>query len=246
MFLSRTRQKSFNKLKTVIFDLLRLQDVVDLRDKEQLELSMGFRGQFDEHRRFQIELLKAQGLTPSDHLLEIGCGPLTGGIPVIDYLETGNYIGVDIRSAVLDLAYKEIGKAGLSAKNPRLIYSSSFGLSELAGRVFDCIFSFSVLYHLDDKLLSAYFGAVRKFLKPNGICIANVNTVHEGGIWLEFPFLKRSIEQYGELAAAQGLKARCLGEIQDFGFRLAGAERHNQVLSFRLNDGASALRKAPP
>src|SRR5437667_11948751 len=107
MLLHRTRQRIAYKTKAFIFDLAGLHEVVDVREKNRLEDSMGFRGKFDEHRRFQMALLKEQGLIPSHKFLEIGCGPLTGGIPIIEYLEPGNYIGIDIRSSVLDLSWKE-------------------------------------------------------------------------------------------------------------------------------------------
>ena len=239
MLLARTRQKMVYNLKAFIFDMANLQPMLDLRDKHRLEDSMGFRGQFDEHRRFQISLLKERGLAPSHHLLEIGCGPLTGGIPIIAYLEPGNYVGIDVRSSVLDMSWKEVGKAGLSAKNPRLICSASFGDSELADQRFDFIFSFSVLYHLTDEILAAYFAAVRKRLKPTGQCQANVNTQVDSSMWLEFPFLKRSIKDYENLASVCGLDTTPLGEIKDLGFLLPGMERRNQMLSFRLNRSVS-------
>ena len=194
---------------------------------------MGFRGQFDEHRRFQISLLKNQGLVPSNRLLEIGCGPLTAGIPIIEYLDAGNYVGVDVRTTVLDLSWKEVGKAGLSRNNPRLICSSSFGAAELGSQTFDFILSFSVLYHLNDKILNKYFQAVRSRLNTTGACLANVNTVHESSTWLEFPYLKRSIEAYVDLAAKNGLTTEPLGDLSELGFRLSGPERHNKMLMFR-------------
>jgi len=234
MFLSRTRQKITHSLKEFVFDKLGLEEVIELRNKHRLEDVMGFRGQFDEHRRFQITLLKDQGLVQSNKLLEIGCGPLTGGIPIIEYLEPGNYVGIDVRNSVLDLAWREVGKAGLSAKNPRLICSSSFGSTELGNQTFDFILSFSVLYHLSDEILDTYFGAVRKRLKPTGVCFANVNTLYESSRWLEFPFLKRTIEEYSEVAAKNGLTTSSLDELGDLGFRLLSPERHNQMLSFRI------------
>ena len=234
MLLSRTRQRITIRLKELIFDKAGFQEMLELRDKRRLEDAMGFRGQFDEHRRFQLAFLKEQGLVPSNRLLEIGCGPLTGGVPVIEYLAPGNYVGVDIRSSVLDLSWREVGKAGLSAKNPRLIYSSSFGSKELGDQTFDIILSFSVLYHLSDELLASYFSVVRKKLNPKGLCFANVNTLDESSTWLEFPFLKRTIEDDREAAAANGLATSCLGEIKELGFRLSGQERRNQMLSFRI------------
>jgi cyclopropane fatty-acyl-phospholipid synthase-like methyltransferase len=233
--LNRTRKKIIYSLKLRIFDAANFQEMLDLRDKYRLEDSMGFRGQFDEHRRFQIALLRERGLVPSHQLLEIGCGPLTGGIPIIQYLEPSNYVGVDVRSTVLDMSWKEVGKEGLSARNPRLICSSSFGAMELADQKFDFIFSFSVLYHLSDEILASYFDAVRTRLRPTGQCLANVNTRDKSSTWLQFPFLKRTIDDYRKLASACGLETTPLGEIKDLGFRLSGIEQHNQMLSFSLN-----------
>jgi len=235
MLLSRTRQKITRSVKEFIFDKTGFEKVLELRDKDRLEDAMGFRGQFDEHRRFQIALLKERGLVPTNRLLEIGCGPLTGGIPIIDYLESGNYVGVDVRNSVLDMSWKEVGKAGLSAKTPRLICSSSFGSKELGDQTFDFVLSFSVLYHLDDEILNSYFAAVRRRLRSTGICLANVNTCDESSRWLEFPFLKRTIDSYRELARKNGLETTCLGDIKDLGFRLSGQERRNQMLLFRIN-----------
>ena len=75
--------------------------------------------------------LKLQGLRPEHQFLELGCGPLTAGIPLIEYLSPGHYVGVDIRSSVLNLGWREVGKAGLSGKNPRLICSKAFASDEV-------------------------------------------------------------------------------------------------------------------
>ena len=234
MLLSRTRQTIIHRFKECIFDKGGFQKIIDVRDKHQLEDAMGFRGQFDEHRRFQIALLKEQGLAPCHRLLEIGCGPLTGGLPIIEFLGPGNYVGIDVRDRVLDMSWKEIGRQRLSQKNPQLICSTSFGSAELGNQQFDFILSFSVLYHLSDDLLASYFGEVRKRLKPTGVCLANVNTLYENSRWLEFPFLKRTIEEYYEVAGSHGLAGMFLGELRQLGFRLSSAECHNALLSFRI------------
>ena len=96
MILSRTGRKTKLALKGLVFDAFNLQEVLDVRHKNVLEESMGFRGQWEEHRCFQIAFLREQGLKPSHKILEIGCGPLTGGIPIIRYLEPNNYFGLDI------------------------------------------------------------------------------------------------------------------------------------------------------
>jgi 2-polyprenyl-3-methyl-5-hydroxy-6-metoxy-1,4-benzoquinol methylase len=232
MLLSRMRHKAKLALKEFIFEKSNLQEVVDVRRRYALEDSMGFHGQWDEHRRFQIGFLKSRGLLPSHKVLEIGCGPLTGGIPLIGYLDAGNYFGIDIRSSVLDLSWLEVGLAKLSAKNPKLICSSSFGSEELGEQKFDLVFSFSVLFHLTDELLKSYFVQVSGRLKPGGICLAQVNTHLESSTWLQFPFIRRTLADYSRAAREAGLEANSLGTIQSLGFRLEGEERLNEMLEF--------------
>ena len=232
MVLSRTRRSAKLALKGLVFDSGNLQEVLDVRRRHALEDSMGFRGQWDEHRRFQVDFLKAQGLLPSHTFLEIGCGPLTAGVPIIEYLQPNKYFGIDIRRSVLDLAWGEVARAGLSAKNPRLICSSSFGAEELDEEQFDVVFSFSVLYHLNDELLRAYFHSVARRMKSTGLCVAQVNTQSDESTWLEFPFLKRKIDTYCAMAGEAGLKTRSLGTIERLGFRLSGEEKLNEMLSF--------------
>ena len=47
-------------------------------------------------RAFQIQFLQSVGLTPDQYLLDMGCGTLRGGIPIIKYLEPGHYYGIRI------------------------------------------------------------------------------------------------------------------------------------------------------
>lgn len=232
MLLSRTRKRAKLALKSFLFDVANFQEIVEIRRRHALEDCMGFHGQWDEHRRFQLAFLKEQGLVPTNTLLEVGCGPLTGGMPIIDFLQPRNYVGIDIRSSALDLAWSEVALAGLSAKNPRLICSSSFGSAELGAMEFDFVLSFSVLYHLSDDILQAYFSAVARHLKPDGRCFAQINTTVDNSTWLQFPFLRRTAGEYTEAAGRAGLHTEPLGTIESLGFRLPGEERTNEMLKF--------------
>jgi SAM-dependent methyltransferase len=233
MLLERTRHIWKRKLQGAIFSASSMQGYLDEKDLHQLEDSMGFRGQWDEHRRFQIEQLRALGLKPAHSLMEVGCGPLTAGLPLIEYLDRGRYVGVDVRPSVLDLSWVQIGKAGLSGKNPRLICSDDFAEEELAGRTFDYIWAFSVLYHLADDILDTLFRVVAQRLAPDGRFCANVMVDMDSSTWLQFPFLRRTVAQYAEAAARHGLGTTDLGTIADLGFRLPGLERTNPLLEFR-------------
>src|SRR4051794_26028652 len=75
--LERTRHIWKRRIQGRLFDAAGMQALLDERERNTLEDHMGFRGQFPEHRRFQIDELKKLGLRPSNSVLEIGCGPLT-------------------------------------------------------------------------------------------------------------------------------------------------------------------------
>lgn len=231
--LKRTRALWKRRAQAWLFDASGMQGLLDEREHHALEDMMGFRGQWDEHRRFQIDELRKLGLQPDSSVLEIGCGPLTAGIPVIQYLDANGYVGVDVRANVLNLSWQQIGRATLSAKNPRLIRSDNFGADELGDRKFDYIWSFSVLYHLADDILDNLFLNVAKRLATDGRFVANVMTDVDDSRWLEFPFLRRTVETYGSVAAKHGLTMTNLGTIEERGFKLPGAERTNPLLEFR-------------
>jgi cyclopropane fatty-acyl-phospholipid synthase-like methyltransferase len=234
LFLRKTRAIWKRRAQGWFFDHSGMQAMLDERERHALEDMMGFRGQWDEHQRFQIDELKKLGLKPGSSVLEIGCGPLTAGLPVIEYLDVGRYVGVDVRSNVLNLSWQQIGKNGLSAKNPRLLRADDFGAAELAGRKFDFVWSFSVLYHLTDEILENLFSNVGRRLEKDGSFAANVMTNMEDSTWLEFPFRRRTIDTYGSLAMKHGLKMTNLGTIEERGFRLSGDERKNSLLQFQL------------
>lgn len=230
--LKQTRKIWTRRIQHRLFHVARIKDLLDEKELHTLEDHMGFRGQLIPHRDFQITELKTLGLKPSSTVLEIGCGPLTAGLPVIEYLDPSRYVGVDVRSTVLDCAWQVIGKQGLSEKNPQLIRSDNFAEDVLGDRRFDFIWTFSVLYHLSDDILDRYFATVAK--RIGGVAVANVQTYMEDSTWLEFPFLNRSIETYEAGAAKYGLKTRVLGTLAERGFPTDGEDSRNSLLEFTL------------
>jgi hypothetical protein len=75
----------------------------------------------------QFDFLVAEGLQPSDVLLDIGCGSLRGGIRFIRYLNRGNYLGMEkevelVRRGVND----ELGLETFKAQMPELVISGNF------------------------------------------------------------------------------------------------------------------------
>ena len=97
--------------------------------------------------RLQFDFLVQQGLRPEHSLLDVGCGPLRGGVHFIRYLEPGNYYGVEKNASVLAEAEARELTPELKEKRPTLAAISDFGFSRL-DRKFDFAIAQSVFTHL--------------------------------------------------------------------------------------------------
>lgn len=161
--------------------------------------------------------LESQGLVPAHHLLDLGCGTLRVGAPLIGHLDPGHYVGVDVREEVLPEARREIEAQGLTAKDATLIHCTDLRDLEV-GRRFDVVLAGSVLVNLADEILDVFLGAVNRHLATDGAFYANVNIAEhvtrqndEGLRWLGYPWVVRSMQFYREIGHAHGLEVTDLG-----------------------------------
>ena len=98
----------------------------------------------------ELELLKRNALRPSHHVLEIGCGALVGGRPIIQYLDPDRYVGIEPNTWLIEEARDHFPDSEelFSTKRPIFLARTDFDGSEV-GRVFDFVFSHSILSHAD-------------------------------------------------------------------------------------------------
>ena len=151
---------------------------------------------WQEKPAFQIAFLQAHGLEPALTLVDIGCGTLRGGIPIIEMLDAGNYAGVDVRTTIEREARAELAEHRLDGKDVTLVFGRRLADVHLDRR-FDIAWAFSVLFHLTDDHLAECFAFVREHLAPGGVFFANVNLGDEPPAkWMEFPELWRPLAVY--------------------------------------------------
>lgn len=105
---------------------------------------------WEEQSKLQLDLCKKYGLLPTSKLLDFGCGCLRGGIKLMDFLDRGNYFGIDVNRGLLKAGLEyEVPKANLQEKLilENFLITNSFEL-EYFNTEFDMIIAQSVFTHL--------------------------------------------------------------------------------------------------
>lgn len=161
-------------------DLGRLaSDVADGRHREIIG------GMWDAVGALQLDFLKGQGLAPRHLLLDVGCGSLRGGVRFVDWLDPGNYFGIDISAALLDAGYdREISPLGLQEKLPRanLKTVSDFDATSF-GVAFDMAIAQSVFTHLPLNQIAACLEQTARVVKPGGVFYATFFLAPDNARW---------------------------------------------------------------
>jgi SAM-dependent methyltransferase len=186
-------------------------------------------------RQFQIDFLRSAGLEPHHRLLDLGCGTLRGGIPLIAYLEPGQYTGIEVRANVLEEGMRELAEAGLEDRRPDLRVCADLSRLELATS-FDFVWAFSVLIHMEDAVAAQALVFVARHLTASGVFFSNVNLGNAlERRWQGFPVVTRPLGFYEELAARVGLQVESRGPLRDLG----------HISGDAAADAQSMLRFAP-
>ncbi len=209
--------------------------VPGLRERHRLELMVGPLGFWDELQRYQLQALRANGLMAHHRLLDIGCGPLQGGVAFIGYLDSCGYTGVDIDPVRMEAAHAQVLRHGLAPKSASLVLSSTFGDRELGDEKFDYIWASQILYYFDDEAMATLLALVRRRLSPGGKFLGDI--FGPGHYLYRFPepgYVMHSVEAMQRLAREQGLRARCLGEIVQYGYPRRLTLHSNLLLEFTL------------
>ncbi len=131
-------------------------------------------GMWDELGLLQLDFLTRCGLMPGHTLVDIGCGSFRGGVKFIEYLNPGNYYGIDISNEIMTAGYeREIVQRGLDTRFPtaNLQVSDDFGIQQFGVR-FDYAIAQSVFSHLPVRYLQQCLTKIRSRMKPGGLFFA--------------------------------------------------------------------------
>jgi SAM-dependent methyltransferase len=224
------------------------------RRRHQLEAMVGPLGFWNQLQNYQLRVVRNLGLHPEDSMLDIGCGPLQGGIAFIRYLNHGCYVGVDHNRTAIDIGREEVSRLRLAEKAPRLIVSRVFGDEQLGSAEFKFIWLSQIFYYFDEATVLSLFEMAARRLHPDGVMAADIFGPASDRSFLCDPrppaHTAGSLDQ---LARGCGLRVVELGPLSQFGYPKRLGLRHNVLLRitkdcqghFAARPGSTQLASAP-
>jgi SAM-dependent methyltransferase len=118
--------------------------------------------------QLQFDYAISHGIKPDMAMLEIGCGNLRAGRLFVDYLDAGNYYGLDISPDILIAAQDTIAEFDLRAKLPRLTFVKDLRLGFLPDSTFDFVHAHSVFSHSPIEVIDECLAHVGRIMAPGG------------------------------------------------------------------------------
>ncbi len=132
--------------------------------------------------KLQFDYLSQHGLASHHRMLEIGCGNLRAGWRFIEFLDPGNYTGVDISPEILFAAQQTIADRQLQDKVPSLFLVAGSRLGFLPAGYFDVAHAHSVFSHCPLDVIEATLVEVKPLLVVGGFFDFTYNKSEEG-VW---------------------------------------------------------------
>lgn len=116
----------------------------------------------------QFCVLTQHGLRAHHKLLDIGCGCLRGGKFFINYLDTGNYFGIEPDKELVDLGIEnELGTDTLVRKQPMFYYGDDFDTYQFLVK-FNYVLAQSIFSHANQQQIKMCLHNVKQALEPRG------------------------------------------------------------------------------
>jgi SAM-dependent methyltransferase len=132
-------------------------------------------GMWDTAGRLNLDFLKAAGLRPEHKFLDVGCGEFHSSKELIDYLNPGNYYGIDENASLLRAGYEvelnDEQRSRLPLENLRVTdrYDADFGVH------FDFALASALFTHLSLNDIRLCLYRISKVMKAGGKFYASYN-----------------------------------------------------------------------
>lgn len=127
----------------------------------------GLWGRFRLHQQWQLDVLHRHGLKPSHHFLDLGCGILRLGMPLVDFLDDDRYCGIDALEQYIRLGQVYMQEVVKTDKTFHLLVNREFEFEQFE-RKFDFAMAQSVFTHMSFDQITTCFEKLCPVMKPGG------------------------------------------------------------------------------
>ena len=187
----------------------------------------------------QLDLLLQNGLDEKAHVLDVGCGCLAAGLPIMRFLRPDRYVGIEPNTWLIDAARRELEgvEALIREKRPVFLDNEDFDASSVE-RAFDFVISHSILSHAAEWQLPQFLRNTSQQLAPGGVIVASIrfhdkqnrlvgdsNDPH----WVYPDVSYFSFETVERCASACGLVAEWRRDYREFFTRRAPSNYHDWI-----------------
>jgi cyclopropane fatty-acyl-phospholipid synthase-like methyltransferase len=146
----------------------------EMRGKYKYRMFVGPRYLYKKTGEIVLKHLIELGLKKDMSVLDVGCGSLSIGISLINYLDKNKYCGIEPEQWLIDCALgKEFDYDVQDKKNPRFDNNNEFKLNVFNGKKFDFIIISSVFIHATKKQIETCLDECKKVLKDDGKILLN-------------------------------------------------------------------------
>lgn len=182
-----------------------------------------------------VTFLRELGLKPSDDFLDFGCGYGRMTIPLLRFLETGRYVGVDLSAERIRLARDFVARENLDMSRPTFhVATRDNRFDYLKGRKFDVIWARAVLGHMPLKETRECLVGLRELLKPGGVFIGDYDVNEESDTGIGRTNVKTFRVGRAKMRDLIEEIGFVYDEIPDWEERLSLQERRSYICMMRL------------
>lgn len=133
---------------------------------------------FDTVGQLELEVLKSEGLKPTDTLVDLGCGSGRLAVHAIPALTGGRYVGIDIAQSMLDEARKRVEETVPDAPCRISWIHQTTPVFELEADSVNMVCAFSVINHMEHEDAYLYLKEALRIVRPGGRFVVSCLPMH--------------------------------------------------------------------
>lgn len=162
-----------------------------------------------------VDFLRREGLEPHHKVLDVGCGALSQGKPLIEFLDSGNYVGLDPNGWLIEAAIEEFPH--LLNKNPEFSFNNEFSTGK---GPFDFVVAHSVLSHVAQWQVDLAAQRIREEVEKDAIFLASVRLTDEDTLDRTWQYPGNSFFRFGTL----------LGKVTHAGWTIEHVADYKEIM----------------